>query len=127
MESKEETHKLYDEESMFCPILNVVGAIGGKWKLPILCILAANESQRYGVLKRKLEKITNTMLSQSLKELEKDLLVSRIQYNEIPPRVEYSLTDRGKSLVPILEKLVNWGIENIEQGINRNLKCRNCR
>ncbi|GHV31462.1 HxlR family transcriptional regulator [Synergistales bacterium] len=85
--------------------------IGGKWKIPILCVLHRDGTARYGELKRKLRGITNTMLASSLRDLEKDGLVSRTQYMEMPMRVEYSLMDACGDLIPILLQLAGWGAE----------------
>ena len=103
------------EMEAVCPLKYALNLVGGKWKLPIICILAREESVRYNSLKRKLCGITNMMLSQSLKELEENGIVHREQYNEIPPRVEYSLTEKGKSLFPKLELMCQWGEENIDE------------
>lgn len=96
-------------EKLICPIRYTLEIVGGKWKLPIICMLANREPLRYSKIKRKLSGITNMMLSQSLKELEAFGMVYRKQYNEIPPRVEYTLTEIGKSIVPTLETLAEWG------------------
>ena len=94
-----------------CPILYAMEIIGQKWKLPILWYIADAENQtlRYKELERKVVGITATMLTKCLKELEKDKLVKRKQYNTIPPAVEYSLTERGKTLIPALESVYSWG------------------
>ncbi len=96
-----------------CPLTAVLSVIGGKWKIPILCALSRQESTRYNELKRKLPLVTNTMLANSLRELESDGLVLRHQYAEMPVRVEYSLTETGKSLLPILIRLQAWGLEHL--------------
>ena len=75
----------------------------------ILCVIDNNEVVRYGDLRRTVYGITNTMLAQSLKELESDGLICRTQYNEMPVRVEYSLTEKTKSMIPILLELKKWG------------------
>ncbi|MCA5964670.1 helix-turn-helix transcriptional regulator [Blautia sp. RD014234] len=98
-----------EENNTVCPLKYALNMVGGKWKLPIICILAREESVRYNSLKRKLVGITNMMLSQSLKELEENGIVHREQYNEIPPRVEYSLTKEGRSILEPLESLSKWG------------------
>ena len=95
-----------------CDLKKVIDIIGGKWKIMILCVIDNNEIVRYGELRRAVYGITNTMLAQSLKELEQDGLVCRRQYDEIPVRVEYSLTDKAKSLIPILLELKRWGKDN---------------
>ncbi len=98
---------IYETE---CPILYAMEIIGQKWKLPILWYIADAENQklRYRELERKVVGITATMLTKCLRELETDGLVSRTQYNTIPPTVEYSLTERGKSLIPALESVYQW-------------------
>ncbi|MCR5272126.1 MAG: helix-turn-helix transcriptional regulator [Lachnospiraceae bacterium] len=96
-----------------CGLKKVLNIVGGKWKIMILCVIDNNEIVRYGDLRKEVFGITNTMLSQSLKELEHDGLVTRTQYDEMPVRVEYSLTDKAKTLIPILLKLKKWGEENV--------------
>ena len=91
-----------------CPVKCVLEIIGGKWKLRILAQLLKKEVVRFNELKREISGITNTMLSNSLHELEKDGLITRNQYNEMPVRVEYTLTDTGKSLLPVLYELTIW-------------------
>lgn len=92
-----------------CPLLYALDIIGQKWKLPIMWYLSSNDVTRYNELKRKVTGITNMMLTKSLKELEEHHLVLRTQYDTIPPKVEYSLTDRGKELLPALNELFKWG------------------
>lgn len=83
--------------------------IGGKWKMTILWRLGKNEVMRFGELKNSMPGITQRMLTNQLREMEIDLLVERKVYPVVPPKVEYSLTDHGKSLIPILEAMYNWG------------------
>lgn len=83
--------------------------IGGKWKMPILWRLN-QKVWRYGELKRDLGKITHKMLTEQLRELESDGLVSREVYQVIPPKVEYSLTSKGQAVIPVIEKLREWGL-----------------
>lgn len=97
-----------------CPVLYALNLIGQKWKLPILWYMYDEQPIRYNELRRKLSGITNVMLTKSLRELEEAGLVSRVQYNEIPPRVEYSLTDRGEALMPTLNELYKWGQEQMK-------------
>lgn len=94
-----------------CPLATAIDSIGGKWKILILCALFQDGTTRYNQLKRKIASITNTMLASSLKELEQDGLISRTQYAEMPVRVEYSITDTGMELIPILGQLAGWGIK----------------
>lgn len=91
-----------------CPVKSALDIIGGKWKLRILVQLLKKEVVRFNELKRDVSGITNTMLSNSLHELENDELITRNQYNEMPVRVEYTLTDRGKSLLPLIYELTIW-------------------
>lgn len=103
-----------------CPIIYALNIVGQKWKLPIMWYLFQNESTRYNELKRMVNGITNIMLTKSLRELEENKLVVRKQYDTIPPRVEYSLTERGKALLPTLNELYKWGENQIELD-NQNL------
>ncbi len=96
-----------------CGLKKVIDTVGGKWKIMILCVIDNNEVVRYGELNRSIHGITNTMLANSLKELEADGLVERKQYDEMPVRVEYNLTEKAKSLIPILFELKKWGEDNL--------------
>lgn len=91
-----------------CPITKALSVIGGKWKVIILYMLREG-TLRFGELKKKIPKITQKMLTQQLRELERDGLVNREVYAEVPPRVEYSPTKLAKDLSPILDKLCKWG------------------
>ena len=82
--------------------------IGGKWKLRIVYMLAMHDVLRYGELKKLLTPITHKVLTTQLKELEKDGLINRKEYQQIPLRVEYSLTDMGKDLEPLVQKMYQW-------------------
>ena len=86
--------------------------IAGKYKPVILYCLMEYEPVRFNELQRYLKKVADKTLSRNLKELEADDLIRRVVYPQIPPRVEYSLTKRGHSLVEVLDKLCLWGIEN---------------
>ena len=82
--------------------------LGGKWKILILWHLR-DQVKRFGELKRLMPEITEKILIQQLRELEKDKIVNRHAYSEVPPKVEYSFTDYGRSLEPVLQVLCNWG------------------
>ena len=99
-----------------CPILYAMEIIGQKWKLPILWYMADAENQtlRYGELERKVVGITPTMLTKCLRELEHDKLVKRKQYSTIPPTVEYSLSERGRSLIPALQSVYEWAESQLD-------------
>ncbi len=96
-----------------CPATFAFNVIGGKWNLPILAILSEVESMRYNELKRRLHGITGTTLTKCLKYLIDHGIVHREQFNEVPPRVEYSLTPAGRKLVPLIEAVVDWGQEHM--------------
>lgn len=91
----------------------VLNIIGGKWKILLLCVIDDKGVMRYGELRRAVYGITNTMLAQSLKEMEEDGLIERKQYREMPVRVEYSLTEKAHSMIPILLELKHWGEKHL--------------
>jgi DNA-binding HxlR family transcriptional regulator len=95
--------------------------LGGKWKPRILWKLTRDGTLRYAQIKRDLVSITPKMLTQQLRELERDGLVVRKVYPEVPPRVEYSLSDFGKTLRPVLHALATWGTDHRE-GLMRAIK-----
>ena len=97
------------EETGFSYTLSL---ISGKYKMIILYCLMEYQPVRFNELQRYLGKISDKTLSQKLKELEKDELIHREVYPQIPPKVEYSLTERGKSLMTVLDQLCIWGTEN---------------
>ena len=95
------------------PMSKLQGVLGGKWKILILWYVAFYKVQRFGELMRRLDGITQSSLTKSLRELEGDGFLRREVYGEIPPRVEYSLTEMGESFVPILNSMVAWSAENL--------------
>ncbi|HEY2491706.1 MAG TPA: helix-turn-helix domain-containing protein [Paenibacillus sp.] len=94
------------------PFDYTLSIIGGKWKMRIMYQLTCEKVMRYGELKRQLPAITHKVLSSQLSELECSGIVNRVEYQQIPPKVEYSLTPRGRTLMPILEGICKWGVEN---------------
>jgi DNA-binding HxlR family transcriptional regulator len=96
-----------------CPVTYTISIVGGKWKWIILYMIYRQGTIRYGELKKKLPPIAHKTLSQQLNELEDSVIIHRKQYNQIPPRVEYSLTEKGKSLIPILIQMAQWGEQNM--------------
>ena len=88
-----------------CPLEYGQEVFGGKWKSRILCVLAAQEPLRYSQLRREMSNSTDAVLAATLKELLGSGMIQRRSYDEIPPRVEYSLTDKGHSVVPILQSI----------------------
>jgi len=95
-----------------CPVTATIALIGGRWKTIILYILS-DHTRRFGEIAVRMPTISRKVLTEQLKELEADGLINRMQFKEIPPRVEYSLTDLGRSLTPILNDIAAWGKEKI--------------
>ncbi|PJF01102.1 winged helix-turn-helix transcriptional regulator [Prevotella intermedia] len=96
-----------------CPVRNVLSRIGDKWSMLVLFTLETNKNQRFKELQRNIPDISQKMLTTTLKMLEGDNLVHRKAFPEIPPRVEYSLTDKGQSLLPLIDNLMVWASENM--------------
>ena len=94
------------------PFGYTLSMIGGKWRLVILYWLVEYETIRFNKKKKKIGTITYKTLSTELKRLEADGLITRKEYPQIPPKVEYSLSDKGRSLLPIMESMCEWGTEN---------------
>lgn len=111
----------YDNDYGICPIEFTLNVIGGKWKILILYYLMTDKVKRYGELKRSISGITHKMLSVQLKELESEGLILRKEYHQIPPKVEYSMTQKGATLLPILGMLYDWGKENMIKQTNEVL------
>jgi len=109
---KNEKKKISDLKSS--PVLYSLQIIGGKWKLPALCVLSKKGTIRFNELKRELDGITNMALTNCLQDLEYYKIISRVQYLEMPPRVEYSLTENGKKLIPALKSFEEWSKEQIK-------------
>lgn len=99
-----------------CPIRHVISRFGDKWSMLVLLSLDSSETGilRFNEIRRLMTDCSQKMLSQTLKNLEQTNLVHRKVYPEVPPRVEYSLTDTGKSLIPALSGLVEWGEKNFK-------------
>lgn len=102
-------------EQHVCPIEYTLKVIGGKWKLLILYYLMVDKVKRYGELKKCITGITHKMLSMQLKQLEKEEIISRREYSVIPPKVEYRLTKKGATLLPILGAMYDWGESNLNR------------
>lgn len=95
-----------------CPIRNVLSRITDKWSLLVLYTLEQHEVCRFNELWRRIPDISQKMLTSTLRHLEEDGIVSREAFAEMPPRVEYRFTERGKSLMPLLDALISWGLEH---------------
>jgi len=96
-----------------CPVRNVIDRIGDKWSMLVLLLLAEGKVLRFNEIHKYIGTISQKMLAVTLKSLESDGLVSRTVYPQIPPKVEYQLTSRGKSLLPHLQSLVSWANDNM--------------
>lgn len=104
-------------EYFACPIRNVISRFGDKWSMLVLFMLHRSETGilRFNEIRRLMTDCSQKMLSQTLKNLEQSHLVHREVYPEVPPRVEYSLTDTGKSLMPAITALIEWGQEHFKE------------
>lgn len=98
------------KEKIICPIEHSVALLGGKWKLPIIHALVKRSPIRFKELEREISGVTPKMLTTQLRSLEKDGLVKREIFATVPPTVEYSLTEVGRSIKPMIDELENWGL-----------------
>ena len=106
-----------------CPVRNVLSRIGDRWSLLVLLALHEKaEAMRFSDLCRAIPDVSQKMLTSTLRKLEADDLLSRTVYPEVPPRVEYKLTKRGKTLIPLLNQLVDWSLENMDAIIRHRKK-----
>lgn len=97
-----------------CPVHRTLNILNGKWRTHIIFELCKQDSLRFGELKKAVPAITNSMLTSTLRDLEKLGIIYREQFNEIPPHVEYSLTKKGKELIPIFVEISKWGESNLD-------------
>jgi len=111
MLEEEKIEKKYDKAND-CPIAATIDVIGGKWK-PIIIWILMDDSKRFGELHKSIPGITIKVLSRQLKELETDGIINRKAYPEVPPKVEYSLSEKGRSLTGIMQQLARWSNDNI--------------
>ncbi len=116
------------ETDIRCPLEYGLTVFGGKWKSRIICVLNALGTLRYSEIRNEMGNITDAVLAATLKELMKDGLAERKSHDEIPPRVDYTLTEKGKSVVPILQNICVWsGIffkeSNEEETMTHCKKC----
>lgn len=102
------TKQWHIENPLDCPMVAAINAIGGKWK-PVILHMLASGTMRFGQLQRNIPPVSQKMLTQQLRQLEADGLVVRTVYAQVPPRVEYALSSRGRSLTPVLDALYAWG------------------
>lgn len=115
------------EKDIRCPLEYGLEIFGGKWKSRIICVLAEKKVLRYSELRKEMGNITDAVLASTLKELINDGIILRKQFDEIPSRVEYSLTEKGISVVPILQSICKWsGAYHKEDKENALLQCQKC-
>ena len=115
------------EKDIRCPLEYGLDIFGGKWNARILCVLSSRGTIRYSQFRKDLYNITDAVLSGALKSLISNDMLERIQYNEIPPRVEYFLTQKGASVVPILQSICAWSdIFYKEDSENEMVQCQKC-
>lgn len=110
MKRKEEKNTIIE----ICPVRNVIARFGNKWALLVILILSENKVLRFSELKKMIPDVSSRMLSSTLRTLEADGLVSRKVYPEVPPKVEYSLTETGLSLVPFIVQLTEWAQKHMK-------------
>lgn len=115
------------EKDLRCPLEYGLEVFGGKWKSRIICVLGQQKVLRYNALKKEMVNITDAVLAAALKELMADNIVVRKQYSEIPPKVEYSLSARGESVLPLLIGICHWAGMIEKENCPQNLKlCEKC-
>lgn len=108
------TNEVKDALFPNCPIRNILSRIGDKWSMLVLYTLETDEAKRFKELQRNIPDISQKMLTTTLKMLEADGLVKREAFAEVPPRVEYSLSDKGKTLLPHINALISWATDNMD-------------
>ena len=109
-----------------CPIMITLAMISGKWKLTIIKELLTNEKMRFGELQRALPEVSRKVLTEQLKELQEDGIVLRVDFNENPPKVEYSLTKLGISMVTIMKAIRQWGAFHLLNDQGGKVDCLEC-
>jgi DNA-binding HxlR family transcriptional regulator len=112
-----------ETDDKICPLEYGLRIFGKKWESKVICVLSSGRSSRYGEIRAKVEGITDVALTATLKKLTADGIVERVQYKEIPPRVDYSLTAKGKTVVPIIKSICSLSKGN---GENPLVSCENC-
>ena len=115
------------EKDIRCPLEYGLDVFGGKWRSRVICVLGAKGTLRYGELRDEMANVTDAVLSAALKDLMASGIVDRRSFDEVPPHVEYSLTERGRSVVPILREICQWaGITNREVTTDAPRQCQTC-
>ncbi|MBR0596441.1 winged helix-turn-helix transcriptional regulator [Sinanaerobacter chloroacetimidivorans] len=115
------------EKDIRCPLEYGLDIFGGKWNSRIVCVLAEKHTLRYSELRKDMANITDAVLASTLKALISNGIVNRKSFDEIPPRVEYSLTEKGISVIPILQSICHWaGAYHKEDSVNTMRQCQKC-
>lgn len=115
------------EKDIRCPLEYGLDVFGGKWKSRIICVLAGKGTLRYGELRNEMANVSDAALAASLTELKNDGMIERVQFDEIPPHVEYSLSAKGESIVPVLQDICKWaGIYHREITEDAPNHCQRC-
>ena len=115
------------EPDIRCPLEYGLEIFGGKWNSRIICVLESKEVLRYSELRTEMGNITDAVLAATLKDLIANDIVVRKSYDEVPPKVEYSLSEKGKSVVPILQSVCKWaGVFYKEDNDDTMIQCKKC-
>lgn len=115
------------EKDIRCPLEYGLTVFGGKWKSRVICVLNEKGTLRYSSIRKEMSNITDAVLAKTLKELIADNMIERKQFDEIPPRVEYCLTPKGESVIPILQNICQWsGAFHKESSENALSQCQTC-
>ena len=115
------------DKDIRCPLEYGLEIFGGKWNSRIICVLAAKEVLRYSEIRKEMGNITDAVLASALKELILNGIVLRKSHDEIPPRVEYCLSEKGASVVPILQSICKWsGAFHKDDNENTMIQCKKC-
>jgi len=115
--------KIKSDFATDCAVTATMEVIGGKWKLLVIYLIS-NEINRFGKMSMILRDVSKQMLTTQLRELERDGIIERVIYPEIPPRVEYFLTEKGKALLPLAQMMKAWGKEYLPQFQNQNVELK---
>lgn len=114
-----EINSILDDPEKKARVDSMIPLLHGKWEMQIMMEVCRADVLRFGEYKKRLPNITNSVLTAALRNLEAWGLVSRTQYNEIPPRVEYAPTEKGRSLLPVCYAIIKWGAENSLDGVSK--------
>lgn len=119
---QKKTKKIYQ-----CPLEYVFEVFGGKWNPKLFCLLVHEGTMRYGEIRKKMDGISDPVLAACLKMLMENGIIERTSYNEMPVRIEYSLTDKGKSAIPILQSVCQWSAQYNNKGVSPAFEwCKDC-